>query len=160
MSEKISIIPYCAALLKSADPTYLQPFNLKQGEYAILIARPEPENSILEIIRAYSIQKRELPLVVLGDYKPKSNKYQKSVLSAAGNEIIFIGAIYHQAKVQALRFYARFYIHGHTVGGTNPSLVEALGAGSPVLAKDNKFNRWVAGNGAQYFSSEDECAKK
>jgi len=62
--------------------------------------------------------------------------------------------------VQALRFFSRFYIHGHTVGGTNPSLVEALGAGSPVLAHDNKFNRWVAGKGASYFSTETQCAER
>ena len=61
---------------------------------------------------------------------------------------MFVGAIYHQPLVQALRFFSRFYIHGHSVGGTNPSLVEALDAGSPVLAHDNKFNRWVAGKGA------------
>ena len=158
--DKITVIPYCGALLKSADSKQLDQYNLKPGGYTVLIARPEPENLILEIIRAYSTQKRGIPLVVLGDYNPHSNGYQKAVLTAAKDEIIFIGAIYHQPMVQALRFYARFYIHGHTVGGTNPSLVEALGAGSAVLAHDNRFNRWVAGKGAHYFSSEAECAKK
>lgn len=159
-SDKIMVIPYSADLLKSADIKQLDQFALDPGKYAILIARPEPENSILEIVRAYSRQKRGMPLVILGDYNPDSNEYQKIVLEAAGNEIMFVGAIYEQARVQALRFFARFYIHGHTVGGTNPSLVEALGAGSPVLAQDNKFNRWVAGEGAFYFSIETECAEK
>jgi glycosyltransferase involved in cell wall biosynthesis len=57
-----------------------------------------------------------------------------------------------------LRFHARLYIHGHQVGGTNPSLVEALGAGNAVLAHNNRFNRWVAGPEARYFANEDECA--
>ena len=64
----------------------------------------------------------------------------------------FPGALYDPAVVQALRHHARLYVHGHTVGGTNPSLVEALGAGSPVLAHDNVFNRWVAGPGARFFT--------
>lgn len=158
--EKITVIPYSAQLLKTADKNQLSQFNLIPGEYTILIARPEPENSILEIIQAYSDKKRGMPLVVLGNYDPESNEYQKSVLDAAGNEIMFVGAIYEQLQVQALRFYARFYIHGHTVGGTNPSLVEALGAGSPVLAHNNRFNRWVAGKNALYFSTQTDCAQK
>ena len=66
--------------------------------------------------------------------------------------VVFVGAIYDADVVSALRFYSRFYIHGHQVGGTNPSLVEALGAGNPVLAHDNEFNRWVAKGGAVYFN--------
>ena len=58
----------------------------------------------------------------------------------------------------ALRFHAQLYVHGHQVGGTNPSLVESLGAGNAVLAHDNPFNRWVVADGARYFKNEDECA--
>ena len=54
--------------------------------------------------------------------------------------------------MQALRFHALGYLHGHTVGGTNPSLVEALGAGNPVIAHDNAYNRWVAQDAGLYFS--------
>ena len=158
--RKITIIPYSAKIIERADLRLLDPFGLKQGKYAILIARPEPENSILEIVRAYSVKKRGMPLVILGNYEPGLNQFQKTVLEAAGDEIKFLGAIYNQPQVQALRFFARFYIHGHTVGGTNPSLVEALGASSPVLAHDNKFNRWVAGKGALYFSTEAQCKEK
>jgi glycosyltransferase involved in cell wall biosynthesis len=61
--------------------------------------------------------------------------------------------------VGALRYHSALYLHGHQVGGTNPSLVEALGAGNPVLAHDNGFNRWVAGPGAAYFADEDACAR-
>jgi glycosyltransferase involved in cell wall biosynthesis len=99
-----------------------------------------------------------MPLVILGNYTPDTNPFHKAVLDAAGDEVKFVGAIYDKDVVQALRFFARLYVHGHTVGGTNPSLVEALGAGSPVLAHNNRFNRWVAGKGACYFSSEAECA--
>jgi glycosyltransferase involved in cell wall biosynthesis len=69
-----------------------------------------------------------------------------------------LGALYDQQVVQALRAHSLAYVHGHQVGGTNPSLVEALGAGNAVFAHDNRFNRWVAGAGAWYFSSVEELA--
>lgn len=159
-AHKITVIPYSADIIEEADASLIANYGLKKGEYSILIARPEQENSILEITKAYSEKKRGIPLVILGNYTPEYNSYHKDVIDAAGDEIKFVGAIYDKNIVQALRFYARFYIHGHTVGGTNPSLVEALGAGSAVLAHGNKFNRWVAGDGARYFSTTDDCAKE
>ena len=151
--SKITTIPYGATLLKSADASFLEHFSLEPGRYAILVARPEPENSILDIVKAYSIEKRGIPLIILGDFKPDDNRFHNMVMDAANKEILFPGAIYDQPAVQALRYYARYYIHGHRVGGTNPSLVEALGAGSAVLAHGNRFNRWVTGNQQIYFSS-------
>lgn len=149
--KKISTIPYGAHEIIQADVSIINRYNLKKDKYAILVARAEPENSILEIVTAFSLQKYEAKLVVLGDYKPEENTYHEEVMTAAGSEVVFLGAIYDAAKVDALRFFARFYIHGHQVGGTNPSLVEALGAGNAILAHDNKFNRWVAQDGAVYF---------
>lgn len=159
-SEKITVIPYGADIITSADAGKLVQFQLESEKFAILIARPEPENSILEIVRAYSRKERGMPLAILGNFTPHSNNYHRLVMAEASKEVKFLGAIYDKEVVQALRFYARFYIHGHTVGGTNPSLVEALGAGSAILAHDNIFNRWVAGEGAHFFSSEDECAQE
>ena len=117
---------------------------------------PRPENSILEVVRAYGAQRRGLPLVVLGKYE-ESSAYPARVLAAAGAEVMFPGAIYDREIVDALRFHSRFYVHGHTVGGTNPALVEAMGAGAATLAQDNGFNRWVAGDAATYFASEADC---
>lgn len=95
--------------------------------------------------------------MVLGNYDKADPEYGRKVKQAASDEVIFPGAIYNKSLIQALRFHASLYIHGHTVGGTNPSLVEALGAGNAVLAHDNKFNRWVAGSGSCYFRDEQEC---
>jgi glycosyltransferase involved in cell wall biosynthesis len=156
-SEKITMIPYGADSVISADSSLLKPYGLDSDNYAILIARAEPENSILEVVSAWSRKARGMQLVVLGKYE-SSHAYQRAVQDAASSEVVFPGAIYDKAVVQALRFHARLYIHGHQVGGTNPSLVEALGAGNAVLAHDNRFNRWVAGPEAHYFANEDECA--
>jgi len=156
---KITMIPYGSDRVDSADAGLITPYGLEQGAYAVLIARAEPENSILEVIRAWSRKPRGCKLAVLGKYEP-GHAYQRAVREAASDEVIFTGAIYDRAVVQALRFYARFYVHGHQVGGTNPSLVEALGAGNAVLAHDNPYNRWVAGEGGVYFQDEDGCAQQ
>ncbi len=78
---------------------------------------------------------------------------------AASSEVIFPGAIFDAKRLSALRFHAALYLHGHTVGGTNPSLVEAMAAGNPVVAHGNEYNGWVAGTGNAYFSSESDLAE-
>lgn len=155
---KITMIPYGGDEVVSADSSLLARYNLEPGNFSIIIARPEPENSFLEMVRAFSCRDRGHTLVVLGNFQPGSNAYHRSVMQAASAEVLFPGAIYEAPVVQALRYFARFYLHGHRVGGTNPSLVEALGAGCAVIAHDNHFNRWVAGDGASYFDSETSCS--
>jgi len=158
--RKITMIPYGSDRVEHADTEKLEIYGLESDRYALVIARPEPENSILEIVRAFSSRMRGIKLVVLGRFEPDSNPYHKTVMDSASIEVVFPGAIYDQGVVAALRKHCRLYLHGHKVGGTNPSLVEALGAGSAVLAYDNKFNRWVAGEAAHYFREEEDCRTK
>lgn len=157
-ADKITMIPYGADEVKEADASLLATYGVEPGRFSVIIARPEPENSFLEMVRAFSRQPRDHKLVVLGNFTPQSNAFHLQVMQAASDEVIFPGAIYEAPIVQALRFHSRFYLHGHRVGGTNPSLVEALGAGCAVIAHDNHFNRWVAGPDAAYFADEDGCA--
>lgn len=157
--DKIITIPYGAKRLEDVNDTLLKQFDLESGKYILVIARPEPENSLYEIVKAFSSVERGFNLVVLGEYND-SNSYCVKVKSVASNEVMFLGAIFVEDIIDCLRYHARFYIHGHTIGGTNPSLVEALGASSAVLAHDNKYNKWVAGNAGIYFKSIDECSKK
>lgn len=155
--KKITTIAYGADLVAAADAGLLGQYGLEPNGYAILIARAEPENSILEVVKAWSRKARGVKLVILGNYS-KAHAYQQSVMEAASAEVLFLGAIYDAKTVQALRYFSRFYVHGHQVGGTNPSLVESLAAGNAVLGHDNAFNRWVAGPEQQYFRDEDDCA--
>jgi glycosyltransferase involved in cell wall biosynthesis len=157
-TRKITMIPYGADRVIEAPTTPLEPLGLEPGRYVLIVARPEPENSLLEMVYAFSSRPRGVKLVVLGKYEPRTNAYHADVLRAASSEVVFPGAIYDEGTVRALRYHARLYMHGHTVGGTNPALVEALGAGAPVLAHDNVFNRWVAGPEAFYFGDREECA--
>lgn len=155
---KITTIPYGGDSVESADPQSVEALGLTPGRYLTLVARPEPENSILDVVRGFSMRPRGYALAVLGNYDCERNAYHRAVQEAASAEVKFLGAIYDKTKVQALRFHSAAYVHGHRVGGTNPSLVEALGASNPVLAHDNKFNRWVAGASARYFSDAQSCS--
>lgn len=158
-AHKISVIPYGADAITCAPIAPLTRLGLTPKNYYLLVARPEPENSILEIVQSFASERVRTPLVVLGDYSMDRNEYQRQVLDAAGRNVKFVGAIYDREIVQTLRFHAKAYMHGHRVGGTNPSLVESLGAGNAIVAHDNKFNRWVAGKGAIYFQGAEDLEK-
>ena len=156
-SEKITVIPYGADTIEQADSEIVHKLGLEVGKYFLLVARPEPENSVLDIVKAYAQKPRSFRLVILGKYLPDQIPYHAEVLKTSENTgILFPGSIYDTAKLQALRLHAAAYLHGHQVGGTNPSLVESLAAGNAVIAHDNRFNRWVAGPNARYFSSVDQ----
>jgi glycosyltransferase involved in cell wall biosynthesis len=150
--DKIKVIPYGAPEIRNADASFLVDYGVEPGNFLTVIARAEPENSILEIVRGFSAKSRGMKLVVLGAYADE-HPYQRQVRAEASADVIFPGAIYDTARVQALRGFSRAYIHGHQVGGTNPSLVEALAAGNAIIAHDNPFNRWVAGKAGVYFAN-------
>lgn len=153
-ANKITTIPYGANAINGAPITPVISLGLVPGKFLTVIARAEPENSLLEMVKGFSAKTRGVQLVVLGDYA-SDNAYHRAVKTAASAEVLFVGAIYDKAIVEALRFHSLVYLHGHQVGGTNPSLLEAMGAGNAVIAHDNRFNRWVAAKGALYFNDTD-----
>lgn len=158
-ARKITTITYGAHRIDDAPAEPVKALGLEPRRYLTLIARPIPENSIRELIEGFSAKKRGIKLAVLGDYDGATDSYHREVLEAASDEVMFLGAIYDPATVQALRYHSLGYLHGHTVGGTNPSLVEALAAGNPVIANDNKYNTWVAGDAGLYFSTPQDAEK-
>ena len=153
-ASKITTIAYGADAVTAAPVEAVQALGLEPGRFLTVVARAEPENSILQVVQGFSAQPRGYQLAVLGHYDD-ANTYHRAVKGAASAEVRFVGAIYDKPVVRALRFHSAAYVHGHQVGGTNPSLVEALGASNPVIAHDNRFNRWVAGDGAVYFDGAD-----
>ncbi len=158
-ASKITTIPYGGDAVTAASAEPVHSLGLQPGRFLTVIARAEPENSILEVVQGFSTKRRGYQLVVLGNYD-QDNLYHRAIKFAAGAEVRFIGAVYDKPVVQSLRFHCAAYVHGHQVGGTNPSLVEALGAGNPVVAHDNRFNRWVAGDAATYFTSADTLSSR
>lgn len=154
---KINMVPYGAYRHQVATMDKLKEFSLAEESYFLVVARPVPDNSILEIVRAFAAHPSQT-LVLVGRYRD-SEPYENQVLQAATPNVQFLGAIYDQEALFELRAGALGYIHGHTVGGTNPSLVEALAAGNAVIAHDNVFNRWVASGAGLYFKSGQELAR-
>ncbi|MET0811957.1 MAG: DUF1972 domain-containing protein [Microbacterium sp.] len=148
--RRVQTITYGAHEVTSAPETPLSEFDLVAGEYGIVVCRPIPENSVLEIVTAWSAKKRGMPLLIVGPYST-DDEYQAAVMAAASSEVVFPGSIFDADRLQALRFHAALYLHGHTVGGTNPSLVEAMAAGNAIVAQDNAYNSWVAGPDNAYF---------
>ncbi len=152
----ISMIPYGGVPIDAAIHAPLTRLGLVPDRYLVSIARIEPENNILGMVEAFTRKPRHCKLVILGTLDDRF-PYHRAVKAAVNDEVVLPGAIYDAESVHALRFHARAYVHGHTVGGTNPSLVEALWAGNAVIAHDNAFNRWTAGEAQFFFDDVASC---
>lgn len=158
--SKLTTITYGAHLVESAPTAPLSIYGLEAGEYLTLICRPIPENTILELVQAFSVRPRGVKLAIFGTYTPETDDYHRQVVAAASDEVLFVGPVYDPETLAALRFHSLGYLHGHTVGGTNPSLVEAMAAGNAVIAHDNPYNRWVVGDGALYFTTAADASAR
>jgi len=140
-----TMIPYGGDLPRPEGTEVLARFGLTPGEYLLYVSRLEPENNPDQVIAAYSRVPGSRPLVVVGSapYAPALVRRVRS-LAAADRRVILTGGVYGDGYRQLL-FGARIYIHATEVGGTHPALVEAMGAGRPVVFLDNPPNREVVG---------------
>jgi glycosyltransferase involved in cell wall biosynthesis len=147
-----SIIPYGAEIVDQ-PPLSKQIIELKlfPMDYYLVVCRLEPENHVREILHGFIQSDTQKKLVVVGD-KNMNTLYVKDLLKSNDRRVQFIGPVYDKGLLEALRFYAAGYFHGHSVGGTNPSLLEAMGSGNIVIAHDNIFNREVTGDVAFFFN--------
>ena len=153
-----TFIPYGAKLIETSPSTEaLKKWGLKSQAYLLVVCRLEPENHLLEIIEGYNASSTMLPLIIVGNHFVNT-KYVKALLSFSSKNIQFVGTVFDQNKLLTLRCHSYAYLHGHSVGGTNPSLLEAMGCGNRIIAHDNKFNREVAGESAVYFSDENSLS--
>lgn len=154
----------CVVIAYGADVIYpesnrLTEIGVLSRDYHLIVARLEPENHVLEAVHAYRVSEENRPLVVVGS-TPYSQWYADKVHEAANGSLAvkFTGPIYDRELLDQLYGNARSYIHGHSVGGTNPSLLRAMGAGAPVLAFDCEFNREVTAGNAFFWSTADELS--
>ena len=147
------VIPYGAEIIDPGS-TRLDEIGVDARGYHLIVARFEPENHVLDAVRAYRASRETRPLIVVGS-APYSQAYVESIQDAAlgDQRIRFTGGIYDQDLLDQLYAGAHTYIHGHSVGGTNPSLLRAMGAGAPVLAYDVEFNREVTAGAALFWAS-------
>ena len=133
--ENVKMIPYGANEPTNYSEELLENYGLKRNNYCLIVARLEPENSILQAVKAFSKNHRGIKLVIVGHIDRK-NRYHRKLLSESSSEVKFLGTIYKQSNIETLRVFSKFYFHGHTVGGTNPSLVEAMACKNNVIAND------------------------
>jgi glycosyltransferase involved in cell wall biosynthesis len=159
-SAPTSVIAYGAQQVAThdVDVQALSEWGLTPGGYLLVVARPEPENHVLEIIQGCLLHGGPLPLVIVGSVTG-ATPYQRQLQGLACDRVRLVGGVYDAPKLQSLRVHAAAYLHGHSVGGTNPSLLEALACGSLVVAHDNPFNREVAQEVADYFQSPAQLAE-
>lgn len=147
-------LAYGSPMVPAADPTKLASLGLVPGGYHLVVARMEPENHVGVIVRGYLDSPAELPLVVVGSVPyPSEHEAEIKRLAATDERIRMIGSVWDQELLDSLYAGAATYLHGHSVGGTNPSLLRAMGAGAPVIAWDVNFNREVLADAGAFFSS-------
>src|SRR5688572_6904618 len=155
--KKPVYIPYGAEVFTEPDGSVPETYKLTPKQYFLLVARMEPENNIEMILRGWLTSEKAYPLLIIGNAYNKFGKYLNTVFRHPG--IQFAGSVYDQSILNNLRYYSARYFHGHSVGGTNPSLLEAMACRCNIAAHNNAFNKAVLQNGADYFSNAGEVAE-
>jgi glycosyltransferase involved in cell wall biosynthesis len=124
------------------------------AKYAFSVCRIEPENNIHMVLEAFP-QQSSIALVMVGNWN--NSEYGRDLRERFGGvaHLHLLDPIYELGKLKSLRAGATMYVHGHSAGGTNPSLVEAMHFGLPVLAYDCDFNRATTENKAIFFKDAD-----
>ena len=148
-------LAYGAPLQRAPRQDRLGELELQAGRYHLAVARFEPENHLHLIIEGYVRSSARCPLVVVGS-APYSHDYTRSLHELADGRVRFTGGIWDQDLLDQLYANALVYWHGHSVGGTNPSLLRAMGAAAPTNAFDVDFNREVLGAHGGYFAAADD----
>jgi glycosyltransferase involved in cell wall biosynthesis len=152
------LISYGAPILADTPSDGLAGLDLEPGRYHLVVARFEPENHVEEIVAGYRRSGARLPLVVVGS-APYADEYTLRVRAAADERVRFLGGVWDQGLLDQLYAHCLTYLHGHSVGGTNPSLLRAIGAGAPSVAYDVPFNREVLRGAGRFFRTPDDVAR-
>jgi glycosyltransferase involved in cell wall biosynthesis len=126
-----------------------------QEDYAVKVCRIEPENNVHLVLKAFKNSPLK-NLVIVGNWN--NSDYGKKLKEEFKNvsNIFILDPIYDQREIDLIRGNASLYIHGHSAGGTNPSLVEAMHLGLPILAYHVSYNKTTTENKALYFSTEEQ----
>ncbi len=131
----------------------LKEYGVEPGSYFLVACRMEPENNIDIIVREYVRSSAKEQLCIAGGANYES-EYLKELEATRDPRVRFLGPVYAEGHIEALHLGAKGYIHGHEVGGTNPSLLKAMGCGNLILAHDVRFNREVLGGNGILWTKE------
>lgn len=148
------VIAYGGDHAVSAGKATIEEYSLPT-DFSFSVCRIEPENNVHIILEAFA-QSPSTPLVFVGNWN--KSEYGKNLRAkySGCQHLYLLDPIYDNAKLATLRGAARFYLHGHSAGGTNPSLVEAMHFGRPIIAFDCDFNRYTTDGKARYFQTASQ----
>lgn len=154
-----TVIAYGAPII-APGPEALAAHDLEPGRYTLVVARLEPENHVLEGLRGALAASSPDPIVVVGSV-PYPTDYSRSVESLAASDprVRLLGPVWDQDLLDALYAHCTTYLHGHSVGGTNPSLLRAMGAGAAVAAYEVCFNRETLGGTGFFWSTAQDLGE-
>jgi glycosyltransferase involved in cell wall biosynthesis len=148
-------IAYGAHPFNQPDVSVVQKYQVQPNQYHMLMARFEPENNLEMVLDGIVLSGQKTPILVVGKHETKYGKYLKNKYKNHAH-IRFLGAIYQINHLNNLRYFCHFYFHGHSVGGTNPSLLEAMASQAFILAHNNDFNKGILKENAFYFKNAQE----
>lgn len=144
-------IAYGADIHHNEEAGLLENYQVAPYEYCLVMARMEPENNIDTVLTGFQQSNSNKKMLVIGDI---ANKYGQLLCKKFKHDarIQFIGAIYDAQQLHTLKIFSHLYFHGHSVGGTNPSLLEAMASKALIAAHNNPFNKAILQEDASYFS--------
>ncbi|MBS4041233.1 MAG: DUF1972 domain-containing protein [Flavobacteriales bacterium] len=148
-------IAYGAHPFNQPDVSVVQKYQVQPNQYHMLMARFEPENNLEMVLDGVVLSGQNTPILVIGKHETKYGTYLKNKYKNH-THIRFLGAIYQINDLNNLRYFCHFYFHGHSVGGTNPSLLEAMASQAFILAHCNDFNKGILKENAFYFKNAQE----
>ena len=141
---------------KSAVFSIGEKYNIKKEQYFFTVCRIEPENNLDLIVQAYEQANLHFPYVIIGNFQSSNygKEFREKYAHISG--LMLIDSIYNQEILDQFRSNCFYYLHGHSAGGTNPSLVEAMYLSLPIIAFGVNYNRATTANTALYFDSKSE----
>lgn len=155
--KESTYIAYGAHPFYSPDESVLAEYDVEKENFNMIMARFEPENNLDMVLTGVAEGNDTTPILVVGKHETKYGAYLKEKFKNHPN-IRFIGGLYNIDHLNSLRYYSKIYFHGHSVGGTNPSLLEAMASHALIAAHNNHFNKGVLQDNAYYFANPKEVA--
>lgn len=153
--KESTYIAYGAYPFTNPNESILTEYQVEKEKFNMIMARFEPENNFEMVLDGVVKSEDKTPILVIGNHNTKYGEYLKSRYKNQFN-IKFLGAIYNLEHLNNIRYFSKLYFHGHSVGGTNPSLLEAMASKALVLAHNNDFNRGILKENSYYFSNAEE----
>lgn len=149
-------IPYGAEVFKKPNAELLEKYNVEPYSYNLIIARLEPENNLEVILNGVLKSQSERITLLIGNHETPYGEFLKSKFK--DSRIRFVKASFKKENVDNLRYYSHIYFHGHSAGGTNPSLLEAMGCQAMICAHENRYNKEVLGADSNFFIDANDVA--